>query len=333
MSVSATNKFQWDGRVISTLGDVAWALKCINLPVPSQEALVYLSSGEEKVKFKECLIKYATGTAEDYEKKYINGVVLCLSKETADALLKTDVKVDIPTLARIGISNGVAFSNAVKASVDPSDERCAVGRDYILNAISAANSAGEGVIANHPSVPLATKSIPPSLHAIAKPTADSVSTFRSVHVYGGSAALCFNAVMSRDNKHYGVIVDGAKQSVGQEWDWSDAIKIFLDHHDLPLLYKVLMGWANQAKFEGHGAQHDKTFEIERQEGKFFAKVIQKGKTARAIPIGPESAPSLLFLVYRQIESELPEGLRGHPEVIQNMLRSTLTIRPVKESDL
>lgn len=336
--MSTVTKPVWDGREISKLSDVAFALRTLDLPIPTQDALTYLASGDEKERFKTILVKCVSGKADKSERTYLDGVVTCICNETIESLIKLGYKkVSFPELVRIGISSGIAFRNAIAAAMNPNDARNGVGLDYIKNAVDAATSANcsEAVGSKEDSaqpeqvsssIPKPIESKPNSLKVV-EPVRTDGSEFQSVHVYGKKFALCFNATMCKDKVHHTIIVDGAI-TTDRGIDWSGAVKVQLTPADLYQLYKVLIGWGGSASFVGRGKTNDKSFEIERQDGNFFAKVSQRSKGVRAVPITVE-AVSLISLVFSQILKEFPPALRAHPDMVERMLYSTLMVKPAE----
>ena len=317
----------WDNRHIHTIGDVAFALKCLGLPRPTQDALVYLASGPEKTRFHSTLTRATSHSADPQELTYLSGIANCISSETFESLRALNLEPSPNIMVSIGISNGEAFHRALQAATNPPSPRQEAGLNYINNLLQATVSAHRerdpstvAVGASRSSDILPDEAAGPN---------QSGAKFRSVHVYGASAALCFNATQSKDRRHYTIIVDATctrKGGKDGDWDWStDVIKIHLGYKELPDLYNVLFGWVLQASFTAHGANHDKAFEIQRQEGKFFAKVVQKGKGVRAVPITSSDATPLIMLVFNQMLLNAPGSLRSSPELFHQMLRSTQVI--------
>ncbi|MDR2926126.1 MAG: hypothetical protein LBU76_09325 [Azoarcus sp.] len=129
---------------------------------------------------------------------------------------------------------------------------------------------------------------------------------QSVHVYGASYALCFNA----DHKEgeQGVMVDAAVQSGAKSYDWANATHIWLNINEAGAILAVLRRWRRSIELTNHGAQNDKSFLIELQGNHFFAKVTAKktpSHPARAVKILPTDASAVAILFLMQISRNYP----------------------------
>lgn len=123
----------------------------------------------------------------------------------------------------------------------------------------------------------------------------------SFHVYGGKAALCFEADTTRANVAT-IAIDGAAATAPRTYNWGNKIRIQLTRQELPEVAAVFIGARRNCSFKSHGPQKDKGFEIERQDGgKVFVKVFGgNGQGACAVPIMPNDAFYATSLVLRQL---------------------------------
>lgn len=337
----------WRGRNIASQKDVFEALQFLNLPIPSEQVVSLIAAGSGRVKFKNALeacLRVDGSEPTKESKHYLVGLVNSVSPATMDKVTKLLGYKNVPIEAFIivGQEEGTTFYRAVQAAVtatDPQhDEADSVVEEKLRYAVE---KLGQTLERSHPRV-----GSEPRTASVQKPGSASDPSragdeervipnaeegtgdeYYSTHAYAGNAALCFNA--SRTPKqHFAVSVDAA-QSVGErKYDWKNAIKLQLNHKELPLLYGVLVGWRNKAKFDAHGAGNDKSFEIERQDGKLFAKVVAKGQSLRAVPIGPMDAYQIMNVVLSQIIKEAPDEIRKHPDLIVNQMRAAQNIKPV-----
>lgn len=265
-------------------------------------------------------------------------------------------------LIEIGHSNGMAFRSALQAAVTPTDPNQDLGMSTIISHLgNAANvlkieystsplpANNEAARANQsspqntepqPLRPASSAEWPeksvstPSKPAPAAPKSQDVprkepessalltTNWLSTHVYGGKAALCFNAAQAREKNQQTLIVDAATAKGEREYEWDKAIKIQLGHKELPLLYAVLAGWRRSVKFSAHGTQNDKSFEIERQEKNFFVKVSAKNEQLRAVKMSAQDAYPVMMVTLTQIIRQVPEELRGKPELIISMMKAS-----------
>lgn len=131
----------------------------------------------------------------------------------------------------------------------------------------------------------------------------------SVHVYGGKAALCFEADQTRGGD-FTVAIDAALAVPDRprEYDWKNKIRIQLTRTELPHVAAVLIGASGKFAGSNHGPGNDKGFEIIRegqQNGKVFMKVMAKGEAIRAVPIERGDLYYVTGLFLRQLRKAQP----------------------------
>jgi len=365
MAVAQASKIAkkpWGGKPINSLDVVMEALDYLDMPVPSREAVAILAASTEKARFKgaieECLMMNGGKPPSVDSKRYLFGLVSCISEMMQSAVQQIGYgEVGFDVLIQIGKTNGMAFRSAINAAMTKTDPNHHMSFDFVETELAqACEGLGLPPIAkpNRPR-PVASQqqaapaspvdSSAPARQQASSPQASSSNSedagevinnnngdddrrFLSTHVYGGKAALCFNASTSRDKTNYTIGVDAAVAVSERTYDWKTAIKIQLGHKELPLLYAVLVGWRNSVKFDAHGAENDKSFEIERQDGKFFVKVSAKGQPQRAVPMGAQDAYPVSLVVLSQIIKQAPKELQDHADIIIHMMKQTLQIKPV-----
>jgi hypothetical protein len=336
-------KAPWGNKPIDSLGMVIAGINYLDMPTPSRESIVTLFASDEKPRFKlaleECLgingAESSIGT-----KRYLFAIVSCLSEEmrqSLDLLGYTTISVD--TLIYIGANVGLEFRKHVSIAIDKSDPNYHQNLTTIETILQKATTAVGADPIKLPGRPrpvasqqtAARQPEPREPDSTDQPIADSGDDdkgFLSTHVYGGKSALCFNASLSQNKQNHTIILDAALVIGTREYDWKNAIKIQLGHKELPMLLGVLLGWKNSVKFDAHGSANDKCFEIERQDGKFFAKVFAKGKTPCALPMTPQDAYPVAMIVLSQILKQVPTALQSHPEIVIQMMKMTQVITPV-----
>lgn len=326
-------------KPIDSVDRVIEAIQYLNMPLPAKKNIVVLSSSQEKGKFKEslelCLGLKGRGAEQDV-KKYVFGMVSCLADDTFEDLAKLGYK-DVPPdlLVGIGASNGMAFRAALTAAITPASHNQDLGMTTVGNMLFDASKRLDIAY----TAPTNTSHRTESSQQQAQPEAAPehyqqpdemedpapASDWLSTHVYAGKAGLCFNAAKSKDKANHTVIVDAALAKGERQYDWPGAIKIQLGHKELPLLYGVLAGWRKSVKFSSHGAQNDKSLEIERQEKNFFVKVNAKGEQQRAVPINSQDAYPLMLLVFTQIMRQVPDEMKGKHEIVLSMMRAAQSL--------
>lgn len=135
--------------------------------------------------------------------------------------------------------------------------------------------------------------------------------FISVHYFGGSAAMCFNA--SKKGEMNTIMLDSGDRfdiNGSKKVDWKNAIHFQYTEQELVLMLAVLLGTQTIAEFKGHGAGNDKTFTIKAQKDEFYMSCSAKGLKMKGVPIKKLSAFSLTALVIRQLELNHPSLRNG-----------------------
>lgn len=130
--------------------------------------------------------------------------------------------------------------------------------------------------------------------------------FLSFKAYGGKAALSFEADETRQGDPT-IAIDGAPATEPRKYDWGRKIRIQLTTDELMVFTAVMYGLLPSADFKNHGPQNNKGFSIQRQQGKFFAKVMQSGDNSGmyAVPIEPADAFQISTLCVRQMRKNYP----------------------------
>ncbi|MDT4852015.1 hypothetical protein FQZ97_862310 [compost metagenome] len=127
----------------------------------------------------------------------------------------------------------------------------------------------------------------------------------SFHVYGGKAALCFEADTTRNGVHT-IALDAATVTGPKQYNWGKKVRLQLTRSELPIVAAVLLGALKRCEFKNHGQDNSKGFSLERQDGgKVFIKVMAKGESVKAVPV---EAPDVFFitaLFVRQLQKGLP----------------------------
>lgn len=127
----------------------------------------------------------------------------------------------------------------------------------------------------------------------------------SFHVYGGKAALCFEADLTRNEVHT-IALDAATATGPKQYNWGKKVRLQLTRSELPIVTAVLLGVMKRCEFKNHGQDNSKGFSMERQDGgKVFIKVFAKEEGVKAVPV---EAPDVFFvtsLFLRQLQANTP----------------------------
>ncbi len=126
----------------------------------------------------------------------------------------------------------------------------------------------------------------------------------SVHVYGGKAALSFEADKTRDGTHT-VALDAAVSVGERKYDWTNKIRLQLTSRELPVVAAVMLGLVPKCEFKNHGPNNDKGFSMECQIDKVFVKVFAKDQALRAVPVDAADAWRVGTVLLRQLRRQCP----------------------------
>ncbi len=128
--------------------------------------------------------------------------------------------------------------------------------------------------------------------------------WESFHVYGSKAALCFNADVTKGRTPT-IAIDAASSTGPHVYDWKQKVRLQLTKAELPVVAAVLLGALGKCEFKNHGANKDKGFTMERQDGgKIFISVFAKG-TVKAVPVFAPDVMWVTALVLQQVQKSCP----------------------------
>lgn len=125
------------------------------------------------------------------------------------------------------------------------------------------------------------------------------------HVYGRSAALCFEIDVTRGGVPT-IALDAASSINANTYNWAKKTRIQMTRAELPVVAAVLLGSRPTCEFKAHGPDKSKGFSLERQAGgKVFAKVFDRGQPVKAVPIEAADAFYVASLFLLQIRKGSP----------------------------
>lgn len=143
----------------------------------------------------------------------------------------------------------------------------------------------------------------------------------SVHVYGGKAALCFEADETRGAVPT-IALDAASATGPRQYDWRNKVRVQWTKAELPAVLAVLIGGVHKVEFRNHGPDNDKGYSVEHQGDKFFVRVWAKDRGVRAVPVPLEDAFYVTELILRQLHRGAPWMTAG--DILQ---AGRLVLRP------
>lgn len=300
---------------LATAKEVATAVSSLGFQAPGETLRAISRTCRDD--FLEHLSLCVTGQDPDgTSKKFIGNMLRCLSPDTINRLKLLFPDATIDMIVPLAKSVPTRFLSAIDAARDPEHERHADAKAYLAAVFAPAPATGDD--AAPPAAPQEQHrghqddSAPEQTEAARRQdqagTAAGANSkkYRSVHVYGSNAALCFNA--TDWNGAPGVMVDAAMQTGPKNYDWKNAIHVWLDINEVGGVLAVFRRWRKGVEFSAHGAQNDKSFAIEFQDQHFFAKVTAKKASAgavRAVKITPTDAISVSILFLTQLAESYP----------------------------
>ncbi|MBG6083218.1 hypothetical protein [Rubrivivax gelatinosus] len=140
--------------------------------------------------------------------------------------------------------------------------------------------------------------------------------YLSQHIYGGKAAACFNADVTRGGTHT-VRIEAATSSGARQYDWQRKIALQLSQRELPLVLAVFMGWLPRFEGKGHGENNSKWFTLENQGNKLYLSVNAQGQAPRGVPIMAGDSYAVTTLLIRQMLRNDPFL---SPEIVLSLVR-------------
>lgn len=246
-------------------------------------------------KFKEILLKACNSEHNREDNLRYIASCLCLStKRAIDFFIKHQISFNHDQLVAIGIREGMEIRDLMQKFESTGDSA-------LLNAVNAAFHRKEMPLPGKPTQPSESTE---SASFTGNEKEKSREDYRSIHFYGKDTALCFSASMTRGGNHT-INIDAAKLSAGgnRNFDWKNAVHFQFTPKELFSVVSVLMNTKKMAEFKSHGANNDKGFSIERQDGKYYLKLFSKEGGSRAVPVLYDDAVNLAFLVIDQIALE------------------------------
>lgn len=285
---------------LATAKEVAAALVQLGLPAPSTAALAAIAQvcrDDFLTSLRTCLSGADTTGAARVQ---IERVLGCTSEATISAAVALNLPLSLADAVRAARVAPVRFLSALQVAAQVNHPRAAEARAWLgtLVAMPATNEAPARGAAAAPPVAAPPVAAPPKVPGEAANRGDR-RDYLSAHVYGGSSALCFNAVDGSSGRP-GVMVDAAVRDSGGTIQWCSATHVMLDESEVAAVYAVFRGRRPSVQFSNHGRQHDKSFSLERQDGGYFCKVSSRrngdagGVRAVKIPDAEAVAVAALF---------------------------------------
>ena len=143
------------------------------------------------------------------------------------------------------------------------------------------------------------------------------------HIYGSKAALTIELDRLRERDESGqerwsLMVEAALAKSARSYDWDHKIAFQLTRGELPAVAATLMGYLESLHLKNHGAQSDKSLDLQNQGDKVFVKLSQ-GKQMMAGPVTSGDVHAWLELVMLALLRNAPEvGEMMHMAMIKRV---------------
>lgn len=130
------------------------------------------------------------------------------------------------------------------------------------------------------------------------------------HIYAAKAALTveLDTLRKEDESQLDVFtvqVEAAPAGPGRRYDWTRKLPFQFTRRELPLLAGALLGLLNEPlKFDNHGPEANKTFELTDQGATMFVK-LRQGPMHFAVPIQHSDVYAWLEIVMLALSSNAP----------------------------
>lgn len=298
---------------LATLGEITAALEAQKLP-KIDKTVISAISRTCRDDFLGHLAACVSGQDSDgTRRQYLQGLLCCLTDEARSALGAMQINPELNDLVLVATKTPARLASAIAAGHDPAHPRHAEAKEYLKSVlVPPPPPAAEIPPAQTPPAAAASPANQPPPDAPsgspAEEPAPANGRFRSAHVYGNNFALCFNAGVGRDNRP-GIMVDAAVSTGPRNYDWRNAIHIWLNENEVACALAVFRRYRKSVEFSAHGAANDKSFFLEYQDGNFFCKVVAtkapKDKT-RAVKIIKLDANQVSILFLEQLLLAYPQ---------------------------
>lgn len=152
--------------------------------------------------------------------------------------------------------------------------------------------------------------------------------------YGGKAAFQVEVSETKDGKHTVSIESAGKLNPtsidDKRFNWKEKINFQLTLNELPIFISVMYGFIPAARFDQHGADNSKFFDIINQEKNVFFKMGAKDLSLKVAPIPITEAMHFGMLAlgsYRQnFPGLLAQDAMAGIKVLVNRLQQTHQIK-------
>lgn len=263
------------------LSEITAILARAGLPALSREQLLELTGTRAGKRFEAALISFGGG--DHQARDVLTATVRVLDAKTLAALHRLGSNVPVDQLVDMACREQIRFFDAMEA-IAQRTSRAAGARRYL---------AGMGVVSGS---------------AAATPPAPVEPPYYSFKIFGSSAALCIAEATTRAERKRTINIEGAVVLAGgtrKAFDWANKIVVQLTVQEAYQVLALLENKIHSLRFDGHGARHDKSLQVEFQESHYYFRLTQRGRAAVAVPVRAVDSIQIVSLLYRQLLANEP----------------------------
>lgn len=264
------------------LSTILETLATARLPSVTGEQLQQLVGTAEGKAFGDDLRWFAAGDVG--RRDHLAAVVNALAPGVRRTVEQLGFQFDLPAIiAAAKIDGSAGFDTIKAANANPGNR---------ARAVAYLHGAGLQVANRTPAAPAPV------------PAAPIVPPYYSFKIFGSGAALCISEARTRSSNQHTIQIEGALALGGggarREFDWQNKIIVQLTVQEAYQALALFENMVPRVKFDGHGRAHDKSLHIEFQESRYFAKLIQRGRSPVSVPVMPVDAVRIVALLYKQL---------------------------------
>lgn len=264
------------------LFEITSILAQAGLPALSREQLLELSGTESGKRFEKALVGFSDG--DSAQGAILEATVRILDVGTRATLRRLGGQLPVDQLVTVACREQRRLFDAMEA-IELRTPRAAGARRYLAELGIASES------------PAATQTVP------ADPP------YYSFKIFSSAAALCIAEATTRAERKHTINVEGAVMLAGggarKAFDWANKIVVQLTVQEAYQVLALLENKITSLRFDGHGAQHDKSLQVEFQESHYYFRLTQRGRAAVAVPVRAVDSIQIVSLLYKQLLANDP----------------------------
>lgn len=259
------------------LSEITSILAAAGLPAPSRDQLLELASSGGGKRFEAALIAFGAGDRQQRDE--LEATVRVLDAKTRYTLQRIGSQLPVDQLVRLACKEQRRFFDAIDA-IDTRTPHAAAARNY-LTGLGAAAAVADSTPA---------------------PAADP--PYYSFKIFSSAAALCIAEATTRAERKHTINIEGTVVLAGggarKAFDWPNKIVVQLTVQEAYQVLALLENKIRSLRFDGHGREHDKSLQIAFQDSHYYFRLIQRGRSAVAVPVHAVDSLQIVSLLYKQL---------------------------------